>query len=219
MTPGKHLVAGAGGLHIFFLPLATCLMFVIGMAEVRVQTADNSSLESIVAAYRQYNCHNLETITAGMEEGMAKQPAASRQPWQRRIDAIAQVRADKRCDTKNLVSGPSESPRQKIMIGINVSSMSVTQAESLGLATNRGALVDAVVKNLPADKAGIVPTDVILGIDGAPIFRSEDVLVAVDQVSPGAKAEVQVWRSRKKMIFVVDFSAMTPNSSSTGSTK
>jgi serine protease Do len=67
-------------------------------------------------------------------------------------------------------------------------------AESLGLSKPMGAVVNAVEKGGPADKAGLEPGDVILKFDGKPINASADLPRLVAATKPGTRSTLQVWR-------------------------
>jgi serine protease Do len=62
----------------------------------------------------------------------------------------------------------------------------------------RGALVNSVEKGSPADKAGIEPTDIILGFDSKVVEASSDLPRLVGSTRPGAQATVEVWRKGQK---------------------
>jgi serine protease Do len=83
-------------------------------------------------------------------------------------------------------------------------------AESFGLPKPSGALVNSVEKGSPADKAGILPSDVILKFDNKEVTASNELPRIVAATKPGSKASVQVWRKgeRKDLQIVV---AETPD--------
>jgi serine protease Do len=60
-------------------------------------------------------------------------------------------------------------------------------AASFGLKSTAGALVALVEKNAPADKAGIVPGDVILKFENKVIENSGDLPRLVAATKPGTK--------------------------------
>ena len=79
-------------------------------------------------------------------------------------------------------------------LGVVIQEVSKDLAESLGLAKPMGAIVNAVEKGSPADKAGLEPGDVILKFDGKVINASADLPRAVAATKPGTRSVVQVWR-------------------------
>ena len=79
-------------------------------------------------------------------------------------------------------------------IGVVIQEVTKELAESFGLSKPVGALVNAVEKGGPADKAGIEAGDVILKFEGRAITTSGDLPRTVGSVKPGTKASVQIWR-------------------------
>ncbi len=49
----------------------------------------------------------------------------------------------------------------------------------------------------PADKAGILPKDVVTEIDGKAVRDTPALLARIAELSPGAATKVTVWRERK----------------------
>ena len=74
-------------------------------------------------------------------------------------------------------------------IGVTIQDVNAQLAEYFGLDRPRGALVASVESGGPADKAGIKPGDIILGVNGQPIEHYGELL-AVDRrrCKPGADA-------------------------------
>ena len=79
-------------------------------------------------------------------------------------------------------------------IGVVIQEVSKELADSLGLSKPMGAVVNAVEKGGPADKAGIEAGDVILKFENKPITTSADLPRLVGASRPGTKAVLQVWR-------------------------
>jgi len=70
--------------------------------------------------------------------------------------------------------------------------LGVTTAEVPG--GGRGAVVADLVPGGPADDAGILPTDVIVSIDGRPVRTPLDVGSVIGELKPGTKVPVEVQR-------------------------
>jgi serine protease Do len=79
-------------------------------------------------------------------------------------------------------------------LGVVIQEVNKELAESLGLSKPMGAVVNAVEKGGPADKAGLEPGDVILKFDGKPINASADLPRLVAATKPGTRSTLQVWR-------------------------
>ena len=79
-------------------------------------------------------------------------------------------------------------------IGVVIQDVTHELAESFGLHNVSGALISAVEKGGPADKAGIQASDVILKFDGKVVGASKDLPRIVAATQPGNKVTVQLWR-------------------------
>ena len=79
-------------------------------------------------------------------------------------------------------------------IGVMIQEVTKDLAESFGLSKPTGALVSAVEKGSPAEKAGVEASDVILKFDGKTVNASSDLPRIVGGTKPGSKVPVQLWR-------------------------
>jgi serine protease Do len=79
-------------------------------------------------------------------------------------------------------------------LGVTIQEVSKELAESFGLSKPGGALVTAVEKGSPAERAGIETGDVILKFEGKAVNSSGDLPRMVGSTKPGTKSMVQVWR-------------------------
>jgi len=79
-------------------------------------------------------------------------------------------------------------------LGVVIQEVSKELADSLGLSKPMGAVVNAVEKGGPAEKAGLEAGDVILKFDGKVIVNSADLPRLVGSTRPGTRSLVQVWR-------------------------
>ncbi len=77
-------------------------------------------------------------------------------------------------------------------IGVVIQEVSKELAESFGLARPSGALVNAVEKGGPAEKAGVETGDIILKFDGKPVSTSSELPRIVGNTKPGSKAKITV---------------------------
>lgn len=81
-------------------------------------------------------------------------------------------------------------------IGVVIQEVTRELADSFGLSKQAGALISAVEKGGPADKAGIQASDVILKYDGKVVTASRDLPRMVASTQPGSKVVVQLWRKK-----------------------
>jgi len=76
------------------------------------------------------------------------------------------------------------------------------------LPLDRGVLVTKVVGGSPAQRAGIRAGDIILGLDGAAIYRIEDLLREIHKRKIGEKVRIVAFRRGLRQFFEVTLSEM-----------
>lgn len=79
-------------------------------------------------------------------------------------------------------------------IGIGVNELQQANARRLGDPELRGALVESLYLDQPADRAGMEVDDVITAIEGVPVRDSEQFRGVIAEQSPGATVRVRVVR-------------------------
>ena len=79
-------------------------------------------------------------------------------------------------------------------IGVVIQEVSKELADSFGLAKPAGALVNAVEKGGPAEKAGVESGDIILKFGGKAVENSGDLPRLVGNTKPGSRASMEIWR-------------------------
>lgn len=84
-------------------------------------------------------------------------------------------------------------------LGVSVQDLTYEQASSLGLSTSKGAVVMEVVKESPAEKAGILAGDVITNYQGTPIADASELRNYVATTKIGQAVEITVWRKGKSV--------------------
>jgi serine protease Do len=82
-------------------------------------------------------------------------------------------------------------------LGVELQEMQARMAETYGLDRPRGALVKGVVPGEPAEKAGILPGDIILSVGGKPVASEVTLPSMVAPIKPGSSAELEVWTEGK----------------------
>ena len=83
---------------------------------------------------------------------------------------------------------------QRGRIGVVIQEVSKELAESFGLSKPQGALVNAVEKGGPAEKAGVEVGDIITKFDGKAVSSSSDLPRIVGSTKPGTRSAVEVYR-------------------------
>jgi serine protease Do len=96
-------------------------------------------------------------------------------------------------------------------IAVTIAQLSNEVAESLGLPKAQGALVANVEPNGPADKAGLLPGDIILKYNGRNIDTATDLPRMVGETKPGTKSMLSVWRKGQIRELPVTVAEMQPD--------
>ncbi len=91
-------------------------------------------------------------------------------------------------------------------LGIAGQDITPELAESFGLNERHGVLVSGVLEGGPADRAGIVPGDVIETINGQPLNSSHDILNIIAAIAPGKRVRVSGWRGGRQIDLEVEVS-------------
>jgi predicted metalloprotease with PDZ domain len=94
-----------------------------------------------------------------------------------------------------------EAPRGEAMMGVVVVPLMDEMKEIAGI--DHGALVNTLTDDSPAAKAGLLPGDVIVSIDGKDITSAAELAAMVRQHKPGDTIKVVAYRSGKKRNFEV----------------
>ena len=84
-------------------------------------------------------------------------------------------------------------------LGVQIKPMSEEIASVLGYDAPKGAVIEAVTDDSPADKAGLEQGDIILSFNGAEISELRDLTRAVAQTAPDAAAEVVLLHKGKEI--------------------
>jgi len=71
-------------------------------------------------------------------------------------------------------------------------------------AESGGAMVESVVEGTAAERAGVRAGDVIVGLDGAPIGDSGDLMQEVLSFQPGDRVDLELMRDGRREVLTVD---------------
>ncbi|MDP3275097.1 MAG: trypsin-like peptidase domain-containing protein [Deltaproteobacteria bacterium] len=88
-------------------------------------------------------------------------------------------------------------------IGVSVQDLSPSIAESIGLGTQRGALVNAIDARTPAERAGLRIGDVIVAVDSVPVTEGDAVVRAITRKVPGERLALSVLREGQRAMITV----------------
>ncbi len=88
-------------------------------------------------------------------------------------------------------------------LGIDVTDVTPGVASSLNEAGTRGALVNQVNADSPAQRAGLKPYDIVTRFNGHKVANGTDLQNLTGDAAPGSMAKVNVMRDGKPMSFSV----------------
>ena len=83
-------------------------------------------------------------------------------------------------------------------IGIETQDITPELAESFGLEQQSGAIIAGVVRNGPADRAGLRPGDILLTVDGKKVGNTNDMLNLIAKLPPGGNATMKLVRKNRE---------------------
>ena len=84
-------------------------------------------------------------------------------------------------------------------IGVYISTLTPMDARRFGLSVESGILIQEVVEGGPADKAGILPMDVLLEIDGTALTDTAQLQQLLQKFAVGQTVEATLARGREKV--------------------
>ena len=82
-------------------------------------------------------------------------------------------------------------------LGVSIQGLDADLAQNFGLDKPTGALVANVESGSPAEKAGLLPGDVVLGVNGQKVDSSADLPRIIGDQKPGSVVRLSIWRDRK----------------------
>tara|TARA_R110002073_G_scaffold286193_2_gene450714 strand:- start:552 stop:1691 length:1140 start_codon:yes stop_codon:yes gene_type:complete len=89
-------------------------------------------------------------------------------------------------------------------LGVSMQDMTQELAESFKLESPSGSLIAGVLRDGPADRAGIKPGDILIAVEDKPVKDSFDMLNLVAALPPGDNITLSVIRNQKKLSVQVE---------------
>ena len=84
-------------------------------------------------------------------------------------------------------------------IGIEAQDMTAELAESFKLKSAQGSLIAGIIKNSPAERAGLKAGDVLLEINGLQVVDSNNMLGLISELKPNKQAILRITRNQKEL--------------------
>lgn len=75
-------------------------------------------------------------------------------------------------------------------LGIEAQMITPELAESFGLSSSEGVIIAGVLRNGPADRAGLRPGDIVLRLNDEPVRDSQSLLRLITQHKPGERLRI-----------------------------
>lgn len=85
-------------------------------------------------------------------------------------------------------------------IGVTIQDFSAESAEALGLKDVKGAIVAELVPGGPAAKAGLLPDDILTGVNGVTIANRSELTREVAKARPGETIKMSIIRDGKTRV-------------------
>lgn len=97
---------------------------------------------------------------------------------------------------------------QRGWLGVEIQPVTSDIAESLGLKSDKGALVSSAQDAGPGKKAGITAGDVITQVDGKDVASPKELARVIGAYQPGKSVDVTVWRNGRNETVKVDLGTL-----------
>jgi len=90
-------------------------------------------------------------------------------------------------------------------LGVSIQPLNAELAQSFGLSSPSGVLISSVEKDSAAERAGLLPGDVIQKYNGKKLEDPADLSRLVAATNPGTRVQIQLWRkgASKEMSAVI----------------
>ncbi|AYH42621.1 Do family serine endopeptidase [Azoarcus sp. DN11] len=95
-------------------------------------------------------------------------------------------------------------------IGVEIQEITPELAESFGFTGTEGALIAGVLRDSPAERAGIRPGDILVGIEGKPVHDPKGMLEMVAGLMPGHSANFRVRRAKAEVDLQIEIGRRPP---------
>jgi serine protease DegS len=84
-------------------------------------------------------------------------------------------------------------------LGVEIQELTPQLAESFGIKGEKGIIIAGVLRNGPADKAGLQPGDIVTRLNGNPVENARSALNTIAATLPGKPLEIVALRNGKSL--------------------
>ena len=95
------------------------------------------------------------------------------------------------------------------LLGVRIDNLEPLLAEAMGLDNTQGVLITSVSPGRAADKAGVKRDDIVLEVDGQPVYNAVDLRSLIGRTAPGVEVELLVLRDGEQKRIKVELEALT----------
>lgn len=88
-------------------------------------------------------------------------------------------------------------------IGVEPQDLTPELVEAFRLARRSGALITSVLRNGPADRAGVRSGDILIAVEGQAVQSTAAMLNAIAQLAPGSRARLRLVREGRELELTV----------------
>jgi Do/DeqQ family serine protease len=100
---------------------------------------------------------------------------------------------------------------QRAWLGVSLAELTPELAEGFGIRGDRGVLIQEVLKDQPAERAGVRRNDVIVEFEGQPVTDLQKFRLKVADTPAGTKVHLVVLRDGKRLPIVVTLAPREAN--------
>jgi serine protease Do len=98
----------------------------------------------------------------------------------------------------------------RAQLGILPQDVTPTIARQFGVKDSQGALIAEVVANSPAQKAGLKAGDIILEVNGRPVYDANQLRNTISTMQPDSNVNLKVWRDGAQHSMPVKLGELNP---------
>jgi serine protease DegQ len=95
-------------------------------------------------------------------------------------------------------------------IGVEPQEITPEMVEALHLPRSTGAMIAGVMRNGPADRGGLKPGDILVGVNQQPVKDTTTMLNDIAQLKPGDSAKLSVVRGTQQLTLDVKIGKRPP---------